>query len=205
VVLLRAVDGAGYWVGHAFGAVIGKATEKADVARAVTATATAAFFLLCLGMAAVYLSSIWREERRKEEEFRKLIEDIQKNQPAKSPPEVRHRGRTAQEWIAVYQKRDPERWKEATEALKALGTAECVAAYVRELESGGGLDKQLDAIQALEELAARGQGATRTALPALQRIASREPRPGSEPRQSLPIKMCADAAARAIQAIQALK
>lgn len=51
------MGGAGYWVGHAVGFVVGRNAEKADVARAVTATATVAFFLVCLGMAAGYLSS----------------------------------------------------------------------------------------------------------------------------------------------------
>ena len=186
----------GYWVGHALGAVIGKLADKADVARAVTATATVAFFLLCLSMAAVYLASMGREQRKEES-----------RPPPQSPPAVtRHQGRTTQEWITLYQKRDPESWKEASAALKAIGTAECVAAYVHELEGERfKFDKHLDAIQALDELAARGQWATRTALPALQKIAVRQPAPGAERFQAFPIELCASAAAKAVRTIQALK
>ncbi len=183
----------GYWVGHWVGRVIGKNTEKADVARAVTTTATVAVSLLCLGMAAVYLSGVWREERAWNARI------------AAPPPEVRHRGRTAREWIAVYQKREPETWLESEEALRAIGTAECVAAFVRELETGDSGMMQLTAIQALEELALRGQHATRTALPVLGQIAAREPRPGAAPRAPVRDKAAAEAAARAIQTIRGLK
>jgi hypothetical protein len=77
---------AGYWIGYAFGAVIKRITRKTDVAMAVTTTATVAFFVLCLGMAAVYLSGVWREDRRRDQEIRERINNAGKNPPAAKEP-----------------------------------------------------------------------------------------------------------------------
>ncbi len=71
----------GYGVGNAFGAVIGKLAAKRDVAKAVTTTATVAFFLLCLGMTTVYLSGIWRENRRRNQEIQERLDDARNNPP----------------------------------------------------------------------------------------------------------------------------
>lgn len=188
---------AGYGVGYAIGAVAGWYAERADVARAVTATATVGVGVLCLGATAVHWWGTWREDRR-------LAERGAAPLPA-PPPEPRHKGRTAREWVAVYQRGPSDEWFDAEQALTALGTEECVAALARELDTGDSLVMQLSALSALERLAARRVPATRVALPALKRIAAGQPRPAGVPPGPELRASDTQTAVRTVRAIEALR
>lgn len=203
------VVSAGYWVGHGMGSVIGKYADRTDVAQAVTVTATIGVCVLCLGMGAVFLwySDSWRIDRFLAERKSAPVPPPV-SPPASapvSPPEPRYKGRTAREWVAVYQRREPQTFREAGDALTALGTTECVAAFVNELETGDSPNLEQQAIHSLADLALRGERATRTALPALRRIAAGLPRPSGSPPGPQPSPTISQSATRTIRLIEALK